>query len=61
MLDSCVGEPEKLEEKDLAITLTRAKGYLILFKDYQLWLAHSSLQPLLKRKELLREREVSLL
>lgn len=62
LLVSCVGYPEKLEAQASAIALTRAKDYLILFGDYQLWLTQPSpLQSLLEQRELQREREVSLL
>jgi hypothetical protein len=62
LLVSCVGNPEKLTLQNLAIALTRASDYLILFGDYQLWRDRSSfMQPLLERQELQREREVSLL
>ena len=61
LLISCVGEPERLTAQNLAIALTRASDYLILFGNYSLWLTQSSpLQPLLKQRELQREREVSL-
>ncbi|MBE9168939.1 hypothetical protein IQ238_15940 [Pleurocapsales cyanobacterium LEGE 06147] len=62
LLVSCVGEPENLTEANLAIALTRASDYLILFGDYQLWSDRvSPMQDLLRQSELQREREVSLL
>jgi energy-coupling factor transporter ATP-binding protein EcfA2 len=62
LLVSCVGNPEQLTLQNLALALTRASDYLILFGDYQLWCDRSSfMQPLLERQELQREREVSLL
>ena len=61
LLVSCVGYPEKLTAANNAIALTRARDYLILFGDYQLWSSQRSpLQDLLYRPELIREREVSL-
>ncbi len=48
LLVSCVGYPEEIAVSDLAIALTRASDYLILFGDYQLWNSKSSpLQDLL--------------
>ena len=64
LLVSCVGYPEELTVSDLAIALTRASDYLILFGDCQLWSSKSSpyaMQDLLHRDELVREREVSLI
>jgi hypothetical protein len=62
LLISCVGCPQQLAVSDLAIALTRASDYLILFGDYQLWSSRSSpMQNLLFQPELQREREVSLI
>lgn len=62
LLVSCVGEPENLTVENLAIALTRASDYLILFGDYQLWSDRvSPMRDLLRQSELQREREVSLL
>lgn len=62
LLVSCVGETETLTKEDLAIALTRGSDYLILFGNYQVWRDRSSpLQPLLQRRELQTEREVSLI
>ena len=62
LLISCVGYPQKLAVSDLAIALTRASDYLILFGDYQLWSSQPSpMQNLLFQPELQREREVSLI
>jgi energy-coupling factor transporter ATP-binding protein EcfA2 len=62
LLVSCVGDLENLTIKNLAIALTRASDYLILFGDYQLWSDRvSPMQDLLSQPELQREREVSLL
>lgn len=61
LLISCVGNPERLELRDLEIALTRASDYLILFGNYQLWSTElSPMQSLLEHRELQREREVSL-
>ncbi len=62
LLISCVGYPQQLAVSDLAIALTRASDYLILFGDYQLWSSQPSLmQNLLFQPELQREREISLI
>ena len=62
LLISCVGYPQQLQTKDLAIALTRPKSYLILFGDYSLWSKESSpLQALVNHPNLHREREVSYL
>ena len=62
LLISCVGYPQQLAESDLAVSLTRARDYLILFGDCQLWSSRSSpMQNLLFQPELQREREVSLI
>ena len=62
LLISCVGYPQQLAVSDLAIALTRASDYLILFADYQLWSSRSSpMRNLLYQPELQREREVSLI
>jgi hypothetical protein len=62
LLISCVGYPQQLAGSDLAIALTRASDYLILFGDYQLWSSGSfPMQNLLFQPELQREREVSLI
>lgn len=61
LLISCVGYPQQLAKSDLAITLTRASDYLILFADCQLWRSQQSpMQDLLYQPELERAREVSL-
>ncbi|MDJ0573416.1 MAG: hypothetical protein QNJ53_30865 [Pleurocapsa sp. MO_192.B19] len=53
LLISCVGYPQQLTRSDLAIALTRASDYLILFADYQLWSSRSSpMQNLLSQPEL---------
>lgn len=62
LLISCVGYPQQLSVSEIAIALTRASDYLILFGDYQLWSSRSSpMQNLLFQPELQREREVSLI
>lgn len=62
LLISCVGYPQQLNRADLAIALTRASDYLILFGDYQLWSSQKSpMQNLLFQPELQRAREVSLI
>ena len=62
LLISCVGYPQQLAVSEIAIALTRASDYLILFGDYQLWSSRSSpMQNLLFQPQLQREREVSLI
>ena len=62
LLISCVGYPQQLSVSEIAIALTRASDYLILFGDYQFWSSRSSpMQNLLFQPELQREREVSLI
>lgn len=61
LLVSCVGDPEKLRLENLAIALTRALDYLIIFGDYAVWSQKSSpLQALANHPDLYRQREVSL-
>ncbi|MTJ08555.1 AAA domain-containing protein [Anabaena sp. UHCC 0204] len=56
---NCSDHPENIPVEYINIALTRAKDYLFLFGDYDLWKKHNSpIQSLLYQRELYKERLV---
>jgi hypothetical protein len=61
MMLSCGSNPKIISSDELAIALTRARDYLILFGDFRVWQeARTPLQQILMSQDIQREREVVL-